>query len=121
MFEILIKFPYFADTTERGDRDEREGDFTDNFIRYHIVKGKGVGKLKKRMLERLPTSYSIWQASGFSKCPPPKAEEQKELRYNRAYHRPIWTRLATWYFWFCPSCKEVRVSKSLIKKTPCCC
>jgi hypothetical protein len=26
----LIKFPYFADTTEWQDRDEREGDFTDN-------------------------------------------------------------------------------------------
>jgi len=55
---------------KEGTGGEREGDFTDNFIRYHIVKGKGVGKLKKRMLERLPTSYSIWQASGFSKCPP---------------------------------------------------
>jgi hypothetical protein len=35
----IIKFPYFADTTERGDRgrkqriwDETEGDFTDNSI-----------------------------------------------------------------------------------------
>jgi hypothetical protein len=35
----LIKFPYFADTTERGDNGlkgegigaESEGDFTDNF------------------------------------------------------------------------------------------
>jgi hypothetical protein len=24
--------------------------------------------------------------------------------------------VATWYFWFCPICKQVRVSKSLIKK-----
>jgi hypothetical protein len=35
----IIKFPYFADTTERGDRGrkqrrwgETEGDFTDNSI-----------------------------------------------------------------------------------------
>ncbi len=31
----LIKFPYFADTTERGDRGwkhaQRQGDFADNF------------------------------------------------------------------------------------------
>jgi hypothetical protein len=28
----LIKFPYFGDTTESGDKDGgREGDFTDNF------------------------------------------------------------------------------------------
>jgi hypothetical protein len=25
----FIKFPYFLDTTERGDRGEREGDMTD--------------------------------------------------------------------------------------------
>ncbi len=28
----LIKFPYFADTTEIGVGGEREGDFMDNFI-----------------------------------------------------------------------------------------
>jgi hypothetical protein len=27
----LIKLPYFADTTERQDRGEREGDFMNNF------------------------------------------------------------------------------------------
>jgi hypothetical protein len=30
----LIKFLYFADTTERGTRGERESDFMDNFIRH---------------------------------------------------------------------------------------
>jgi len=38
----LIKFPYFVDTNQRGDRGveakriggEREGDFTDNFNTY---------------------------------------------------------------------------------------
>jgi hypothetical protein len=41
MFQILMKFHYFADITERGDRSERESDFANNFIRYHIVKRKG--------------------------------------------------------------------------------
>jgi hypothetical protein len=27
----LIKFPYFADTIERGEGGEREDDFIDNF------------------------------------------------------------------------------------------
>jgi hypothetical protein len=27
----VIKFHYFADTSERGDGGEREGDFLDNF------------------------------------------------------------------------------------------
>jgi hypothetical protein len=33
----LIKFPYFVDTTERGDRGEREGDISDNFIRLILI------------------------------------------------------------------------------------
>jgi hypothetical protein len=33
----FIKFPYFVDTTERGDRGEREGDITDNFIRLILI------------------------------------------------------------------------------------
>jgi hypothetical protein len=32
-YSDLIKFPYFADTTEReGIGGEREGDITDNFV-----------------------------------------------------------------------------------------
>jgi hypothetical protein len=40
----LIKFSYFGDTTERGDkgesggdRGEREGDFTDNFNNLVVI------------------------------------------------------------------------------------
>jgi hypothetical protein len=35
--ENLIKFPYFVDTTERGDSGEREGDIKDNFIRLILI------------------------------------------------------------------------------------
>jgi hypothetical protein len=31
-YRDLIKFPYFADATQRGDRGEREGDFMDSSI-----------------------------------------------------------------------------------------
>jgi len=33
----FIKFPYFLDTTERGDRGEREDDMTDNFTRLILI------------------------------------------------------------------------------------
>ncbi len=36
-YENLIKFPYFVDTTERGDSGEREGDIKDNFIRLILI------------------------------------------------------------------------------------
>ncbi len=33
----FMKFPYFVDTTERGDRGEREGDITYNFMRLILI------------------------------------------------------------------------------------
>jgi hypothetical protein len=33
----FIKFPYFVDITQRGDRGEREGDITYNFMRLILI------------------------------------------------------------------------------------
>jgi hypothetical protein len=35
----MIKFSYFADTIARGDRGEREGDLSDNFIVFMMFSG----------------------------------------------------------------------------------
>jgi len=35
----LIKFPYFVNTTERGDRGQREGDFTITLRAQSVLRG----------------------------------------------------------------------------------
>ncbi len=38
----MIKISYFADTIASGDRGEREGDLSDNFIVFMIFSGSAL-------------------------------------------------------------------------------
>jgi hypothetical protein len=55
----LLKFPYFAHTTQRWDRGDRVGDFTDNFNISLNSEGKGSMKRTSCANHKMPKKKAL--------------------------------------------------------------